>query len=167
MHALTIVVATDGSLGALKAASWVDDTFAGTDVAVHLVSLAGVSSFDDEARAHGLVYDPSWPAETAVWSAWTRAKRRADEALHHTAHLLAKIQNVTETVLEGANPARAIIQFARDRQAGLIVMGRHGHSQLGSPMGSVSFSVIQQSPIPVTVIAAHPLLDDLTNKVKG
>jgi hypothetical protein len=62
---------------------------------------------------------------------------------------------VDSTILEGAEPAAAIVEFARQRGADLIVMGSHGRTGLGRLLlGSVSEQVIGQATCPVLVVKA-------------
>jgi nucleotide-binding universal stress UspA family protein len=91
-------------------------------------------------------------------AAWDRALKRAQEALSQTARLLTHVKVVQE-VLQHPKPADAILQYAKAHHADMIVIGRRGHSRLGTIIGSVSFAVVQQSPIPVTVVGAFPIWD--------
>lgn len=159
MSEITIVLATDGSVEALKAASWVNSHFASRTVTVHVVSVVGVSSFDAEPSQHGVVHDTSWSTAQAVQSAWSRARLRAQEALEQTARVLTGIQRIEPCMLQSPRPAEAIVHYAREHHADMIVVGRRGHSRLGTLIGSVSFAIVHQSPIPITVVGAHPLWD--------
>lgn len=51
-----------------------------------------------------------------------------------------------EAVLAYGDPAEEIVKLARDRHAGLIVMGLHGSPLLGPRMGSVTYRVLCMSP---------------------
>ncbi|PSR21482.1 MAG: universal stress protein [Sulfobacillus acidophilus] len=160
MADFTVVLATDGSVGALKAASWIDENLVDGNVTVHVVSVIGVPSFDEEASNRGLVYNPQWDSAEAVHNAWSRAMVRADEALHQTEHVLTHVHRIERQILQAPHPAEAIVHYARDHHADMIIVGRRGHSRLGSLLGSVSFAIVHQSPIPVTVIGHHPLWEN-------
>ena len=50
-------------------------------------------------------------------------------------------------------PAAAIVSFARDKQADLIVMGTHGRGKIASLLvGSVAEKVVRTAPCPVLVV---------------
>ena len=57
-----------------------------------------------------------------------------------------------ETVTQLGSPFQAIIDYASDQQADLIVMGTHGHTGLQHMLlGSVAERVVRLSPCPVLV----------------
>jgi hypothetical protein len=59
---------------------------------------------------------------------------------------------LTTRVLRG-NPAEVILQSVREGDYDLVVMGSHGHGRLHRALlGSVSFRVLQDSPVPVMLI---------------
>ena len=50
-------------------------------------------------------------------------------------------------------PATAILEFAADRQADMVVLGSHGHSALGELLiGSTAREVTQRSRVPVLLV---------------
>jgi nucleotide-binding universal stress UspA family protein len=59
-----------------------------------------------------------------------------------------------EPLVAYGDPAEEIAKVARDRQAGLIVMGLHGSPLLGPRMGSVTYRLLCLSP--VLVLAVPP-----------
>jgi hypothetical protein len=62
---------------------------------------------------------------------------------------------VDSNMLEGADPAAAIVEFARQRGADLIVMGSHGRTGIGRLLlGSVSEQVIGLATCPVLMVKA-------------
>lgn len=75
----------------------------------------------------------------------------AQEALIQTQNYLHQCPPVASEVLIGS-PAAMIVDYATNHGMDLIVMGRRGHSALGNLVGSVSFSVLQRSPMPVTFV---------------
>ena len=71
------------------------------------------------------------------------AERRyqAEQRLAELANTLPDDQQVEALVVHG-DPAEEIAKVARDRNAGLIVMGLHSSSMLGPRMGSVTYRVL-------------------------
>ncbi len=70
-------------------------------------------------------------------------------------HRLAEQLDATDAeweVLHGKDPADAIVDFARERDAGSIVMATHGRSGLSRlTMGSVALRVVHRAHCPVLV----------------
>ncbi len=165
MGARYVVLATDGSVNALKAAAWVDEHLAGCHVRLGLVSVAGVSSFDDARLAHGITFNEDWANSRVLEEAWSHARQRAEQALHQTAQVFQHLTVDSATVLESTGPAAAIVHFARDHHADAIVVGRRGHTSIGALLGSVSFAIVQQSPIPVTIVGSYPIWDDTATHI--
>ena len=55
--------------------------------------------------------------------------------------------------LEGNRPADTIVEFAEEKGVDLIIIGTHGYTGLKKlMMGSVAFSVLHQSHVPVLLI---------------
>lgn len=80
-------------------------------------------------------------------------RRRAEDAL---AGLLGTVPGPRqpEALVAYGDPAEEIAKIARDRRAGLIVIGLHGSPTLGPHMGSVTFRVLCLSP--ALVLALPP-----------
>lgn len=80
-------------------------------------------------------------------------KTRAEDAL---GELLATVpRNLHPEALVGyGDPAEEIAKIARDRQAGLIVVGLHGSPMLGPRMGSVTYRILCLAP--ALVLALPP-----------
>jgi eukaryotic-like serine/threonine-protein kinase len=73
--------------------------------------------------------------------------------LKHWARLLAPAgDRTTWHVLEAADPAAAIVDFAHTIQADHIVIGARGSSTLRRYLGSVSAQVVAEAPCTVTVV---------------
>jgi nucleotide-binding universal stress UspA family protein len=61
----------------------------------------------------------------------------------------------------GGSPAGAILEQAREVDAGLIVVGSHGHSSLGGLLiGSVAHKLTQLSACPVLVVRDEQSLEE-------
>jgi nucleotide-binding universal stress UspA family protein len=80
-------------------------------------------------------------------------KTRAEDAL---AELLATVPRGLhpEALVAYGDPAEEIAKVARDRHAGLIVIGLHGSPMLGPRMGSVTYRVL--CLVPSLVLALPP-----------
>jgi universal stress protein A len=80
-------------------------------------------------------------------------RTRAEDKLNE---LLAAVppQLHPEALVAYGDPAEEIAKIARDRQAGLIVVGLHGSKVLGPRMGSVTYRVLCLAP--VLVLALPP-----------
>jgi nucleotide-binding universal stress UspA family protein len=81
-------------------------------------------------------------------------RARAEDAL---ADLLAPVprQQHPEALVSYGDTAEEISKLARDRQAGLIVIGLHGSPMLGPRMGSVTYRVLCLAP--ALVLALPPV----------
>jgi nucleotide-binding universal stress UspA family protein len=61
-----------------------------------------------------------------------------------------------ESAIGAGGPASALLELAARFKCEFIVMGARGHGALrGALLGSVSQSVLQASPLPVTIVGPH------------
>jgi nucleotide-binding universal stress UspA family protein len=61
----------------------------------------------------------------------------------------------------GGSPAGAVLEYAREIGAGMIVVGSHGHSALGGLLiGSVAHKLTQLSACPVLVVRDQESLEE-------
>jgi len=68
--------------------------------------------------------------------------------------------NVSYEVMEGS-PAHAIMEFAKNKKATLIVMMSHGRGRIKAAiLGSVTSAIIHGSTVPVLVIRPKDLLEN-------
>jgi nucleotide-binding universal stress UspA family protein len=67
----------------------------------------------------------------------TRAEDALNELVEHAAPAVA-----AEALVAYGEPSEEIVKIARDRQAGLVVIGLHGSPLLGPRMGSVTYRVL-------------------------
>jgi nucleotide-binding universal stress UspA family protein len=59
-------------------------------------------------------------------------------------------------VLMEGDPAQSILDFAREKNVNMVVVGTHGRGGLGKMlMGSVAERVFRQSPVPVMTVGPH------------
>jgi nucleotide-binding universal stress UspA family protein len=96
---------------------------------------------------------------------WRTHVGRADHERRTRAEeqLLRLIHDVTapvETLLAYGDPAEEIAKLARDRGAGLLVLGLHGSTLLGPRMGSVTYRVLCLAPTLVLAIPPMPAVSD-------
>lgn len=130
--AFSILLPTDGSPSALRAARWIN-RHATPDVTVTILQVIVVS------------------VETAITKGLSDARLQSQKILAETQSELTKCSAVQTESIVGI-PAEKIVEYAKDHPVDLIVMGRRGHSALGNLIGSVSFSVLQRAPVPVTFV---------------
>jgi nucleotide-binding universal stress UspA family protein len=84
-------------------------------------------------------------------------RARADKALGElTATIPPRIKS--EALVTYGDPAEEIAKVARDRRAGLIVIGLHGSPLAGPRMGSVTYRVLCLSP--ATLVLALPPIEE-------
>ncbi len=83
-------------------------------------------------------------------------RTRAEDALNE---LLATVprRRHPEALVAFGDPAEEIAKIARDRQAGLIVLGLHGSPLLGPRMGSVTYRVLCLAPALVLALPPAPV----------
>jgi nucleotide-binding universal stress UspA family protein len=60
----------------------------------------------------------------------------------------------------GGSPAGAVLDYAREVDAGMIVVGSHGQSALGLLLGSVAHKLTQLSTCPVLVVRDQESLEE-------
>ncbi|AGB30574.1 UspA domain-containing protein [Natrinema pellirubrum DSM 15624] len=136
----TIVLPTDGSDHAEVAAETGIELATAHDAAVHVVSVADT----------GLLGGLRLPGEAA--SAEDAMRGRAQESVDAVVEAAeAAGLEPTGAVLDGP-PAEAILEYARDVDADLIVMGTRGRGGVHRmAMGSVTDHVVRFGDVPVFV----------------
>jgi nucleotide-binding universal stress UspA family protein len=108
-------------------------------------------------------------AHVLEWSPYTfltpteleeRHKRRQEELeraetalMKPVVEQLAKEGVTVKTVIQYGHIAEKLCEIAADNGASQIVIGRNGHSGLGSRLfGSVAGSLVQTAPVPCTIV---------------
>ena len=133
-----ILLPTDGSEGterAMEHAFAVADQYGSTVHAVHVV----------DTSLH-----TAYSVEHSVVESLVEAGRKPVEQIEQ-AGSEAGVE-VTGTVLEGI-PDEQILEYARDNDVDLIVMGTHGRTGVGRYLlGSVTEKVVRSSEIPVMTV---------------
>ncbi len=138
------VVAVDGSEGSERALQKAIDLAKATGVGLTLAHVIEWSPFSFHT-----------PDELAM-----RHKRREEElerardAILGPAEAIAKAAGVgCETVVKHGHTAEVLCEIAEQKKASQIFIGRRGQSKVGTLLfGSVPGSLIQMSPVSVTVV---------------
>jgi nucleotide-binding universal stress UspA family protein len=99
---------------------------------------------------------------THVGRADHERRTRAEEVLLRLTH---DVTAPVETLLAYGDPAEEIAKLARDRGAGLLVLGLHGSTLLGPRMGSVTYRVLCLAPTLVLAIPPVPVVSDSETRV--
>jgi nucleotide-binding universal stress UspA family protein len=151
MHTMSVLLATDGSPEALSAAEWLDRWAVPDHVDITVATVIVPPSMTWATGSAGLTVDGDIYARTYK-EIIEEERTVAAQALAATRAQLAHCPPVKEEMLTGA-PAKVLVEYAKSHHIDLVVMGRRGHSALGNLMGSVSFGVLQRSPVPVTIVS--------------
>lgn len=131
-----ILVAYDGSEPAKKALSIAQDIAAqNAAIEIVLVHVARILSAGSAALGFDAII-----GEDAI-EIQQELKEVADSIDSH----------VSVNVLQGTSPADLIVEFAKERDCDLIVMGNRGRGGFIGYLGSISTAVIKESPITVLV----------------
>jgi len=140
----TFLVAVDGSEGSLRAAQFATER-----------ALASKASLVVAYVIEWSPYSFHTPDELAE-----RHKRREEEIARAQSSVLDPVAKSVkekglsvETVVHHGNPAETLIELASEKKAAQIFIGRKGESRMAALLfGSVAGSLVQTSPIPVTVV---------------
>jgi nucleotide-binding universal stress UspA family protein len=135
-----ILVPTDGSETASKAAAHAIQIAAMTNGTLHIVHVVDLTAFSGEYGSGSVLNALEATGQQAV-----------DTIIEHATE--ADIQSVEASVLSGS-PSRAITDYATDRDIDLVVMGTHGRSSLDRLLiGSVTEKVVRLAKMPVLSVA--------------
>lgn len=140
----TFLVAVDGSEGSLRAAEFATER-----------ALAGKANLILAYVIEWSPYSFHTPDELAE-----RHKRREEEIERAQSTVLEPVVKTVEgkgvgveTVVHHGHPSQTLVDLAKERNAAQIFIGRKGESRVASLLfGSVAGSLVQTSPIPVTVV---------------
>ncbi|PAU84225.1 universal stress protein [Halorubrum salipaludis] len=163
----TILYPTDGSTGSETAARHVRELASAFDAAVHVLYVvdtthlgagmagafladegSGLSGEGVEGSERGMVGDRSDVEERrAVLS------DRAEEVVEEAASALGDVETVT--AVEHGTPHSAILKYADENGADLVVMGTHGRTGVERYLlGSVAEKVVRLADPPVVTVRA-------------
>jgi nucleotide-binding universal stress UspA family protein len=140
--ALAVLLPTDGSPSALRAARWVSEHLTQQPLTVTLLH----------------VMTPRLEYSTQQ-DAFVAARAESERILEVTEQALGCCPSV-ETLSVIGVPHEEIVRFAIDHDIDLIVMGRRGNASIGHWIGSVAFAVFQRSPVPITIVEPESMASD-------
>ncbi|MFY1110942.1 MAG: universal stress protein [Methanosarcinaceae archaeon] len=137
-----ILIATDGSVGAKKAADTGIEIARMSGAKVHTAYVIDISSYSSVPK------DPRW--EEAMYAQFRELGKEATSYVEEKAKE-AGIE--VEAVLLEGHPAEEIVNFAERNEVDLVVMGSLGKSGIERFLiGSVSEKVVRISKVPVLVV---------------
>lgn len=94
---------------------------------------------------------PGWPGDDAVISRYLE-----DKCVEYTKPVADEIRarsvNAEGIVIESENTAQAIMDYAAEHAADLIVIGSHGLGAFEGLLGSVGTKIVRRSRVPVLLI---------------
>lgn len=118
------------------------------------IEIAKMNSF---IQIHVLHVMPIIPAQEVIVS--EAYQKMHDEISQHGQEILSKAQsalaslpNKCQCIQEKGAPAHVILDYAKENNCDLIIMGSRGLSGFKEFLGSVSHTVIQQSRVPVLLV---------------
>ncbi len=133
---MKILLATDGSAGALKAAE----------------RMRGILRADDIVVVCSVVRTPS-SLEEAGEALAGESDAVAAASLRAVEEVLGSAPGRVETRILFGDPVRAICRVAGEEAVDLIVVGHRGRGDLAAlVLGSVSIGVVQHAPVSVLVV---------------
>lgn len=145
---MRILLAVDQSDGSAKATEAVIEQFVPTHTQVTVVHA------DDWPR--GMPVEMSFAEGSAaarnILALHTLRRRNAAALLESTADRLREAGFTTAASLRDGDPRQAIIDYARECRADLIVLGSNGKRGLDRMLGSVSDSVARHAPCSVEIV---------------
>lgn len=140
----TFLVAVDGSAGSLRAAEYAAERAKASKAKLILAYIIEWSPYSFHT-----------PEELAE-----RHKRREEEIERAQSKVLGPVMKSVkdkgvdaETVVNHGSPSESLSELATERNATQIFIGRKGESRMTALLfGSVAGSLVQTSPVPVTVV---------------
>lgn len=134
-----ILVPTDGSAGMTRVIDHASDLARSHGAELHFLYVVNTASF------------ANLPMETS-WESVTSMLRDEGENALQAAEDRAVADDTVTTITEGP-PSREIVEYARERDCDLIVMGTHGRGGLNRLiLGSVAERVVRSSEVPVLTV---------------
>lgn len=138
---MKLLLTVDGSANALRAAQYV----------------VGLAPQFKQMQIHLLNVQMPVPGDVKMFIGSAELKsyhrEQALNALQGARHLFDEARIAYEFHIGVGQVAETIAQFVKEKSCDLIVMGTRGQSALSSLLlGSVTKSVIQLSPVPVTLV---------------
>ena len=138
------IVAVDGSESALRAARFAAHRARTLDAPILLVYVIDWSGF--EILAPHQLAERHGEREREIEAAKQRILEPLAQEFRHGG---IKV----ETLARHGHPAESIVQIAREKQASDVVVGRRGRGKVASLLlGSVSSTLAQITPVPLTIV---------------
>ncbi|MGD8808702.1 MAG: universal stress protein [Gammaproteobacteria bacterium] len=149
-----ILVPTDGSAGALKAAAFAGELARALKARVSLLFVHAEEVMMSYAWGPGDYPAGSPYGALSMEDVRNMLEQRAREKdLPETVSALGKLPQEPQSTLVWGHPAEEICRFANEHDVDLVVMGSHGRSGLKRVLlGSVSHAVANEAPCPVTIV---------------
>ncbi len=142
-----VLVCVDGSENARRAAVAGAEIAARFDAELHLLTVVRpykvTPKLEQFLQAENLMGEPKYVLDEMTKDILGEANKQAEEV---------GVGEIKTHVVEG-KPARSIVDFARDRDFDLIVMGSRGVGDVEATLlGSVSHKVSTLAPCTVTIV---------------
>ena len=149
-----VLVPTDGSAGAMRAAEFAADLARALDARITVLFVQNEDLVLSHAWGPGEFPSGAPYATLSVEEIRNLLEKRARmKELPETVSALGELAHDPESVMLWGHPAEEICRFAGDNDVDLIVIGSHGRSGLKRVLlGSVSHAVANQAPCPVTIV---------------
>lgn len=149
-----IVVPTDGSEGACKAAEFAGELARALDARVSVLFVQADAAIMPHAWGAGDFTATLPAAPMSVEEIRGMLERQAEEKdLPATVSALGALSQAASATVVWGHPADQICRFASESDADLIVIGSHGRTGISRAiLGSVSHAVANQAPCPVTIV---------------
>lgn len=152
-----VVVAYDGSDQALEAVKKAGEIVAAdADAKLHLVFVTTHPNAQLPANFNSASFDPQQYL-LSVEDIMDLYNKTIEEETEKVKEGIGSVldslgEKATIEVIPGYTPAADILGYAEKEGADLIVMGSRGLGAIRGVLGSVSYAVLRESPIPVLVV---------------
>jgi len=135
-----ILLPTDGSAGMQRVIEHTGALASKHDALVHALYVVDAASF------------ASLPMETSWEGVSELLREEGSNALDEVERLIDDDVEVERVIVEGS-PSRTIVEYARDDDCDLVVMGTHGRGGIDRLLlGSVAERVVRASHVPVMTV---------------
>ena len=146
-----VLIPTDGSDGALRAARHGNALASAYDATVHVLSVVDTGHYSEVLA----------DVDAAVRESREALEREAEEAIEDVREILQEDLDVVTAVANGV-PQEVILEYAAENDVDLVAMGTHGRSGLDRLLiGSVAERVVRTSDAPVLTARNEPAPEDL------
>lgn len=148
-----ILVATDGSEGALKAAAVAGELASALNARVSVLFVQNEELILANAWGAGMPGGTAPGAMSVDQIRDTLEQRARENELPKTVDALRMPEQSVEAAILWGHAAEEICRYAREHDVDLIVIGSHGRSGIREALlGSVSHAVANHAPCPVTIV---------------